>query len=53
MIVLGFTSGGHYGPVSVGAPDKGRKDICREFGVKVVKVIKQLEEKGKEVIGEI
>jgi len=46
MIVPGFTSGGYYGPVSVGAPDNGQKDICKAFGAKVVKVVKQLKVKG-------
>jgi len=42
MIVPGFTSGGHYGPVSVGAPSKERKKVCREFGARVAKLVKRL-----------
>ena len=42
MIVPGFTSGGHYGPVSVGAPNEERKKICIEFGTKVAKVVKRI-----------
>jgi len=42
MIVPGFTSGGHYGPVSVGAPNEERKKVCREFGAKVARVVKRL-----------
>jgi len=42
MIVQGFTSGGHYGPVSVGAPNGERKKVCREFGGKVAELVKRL-----------
>jgi NAD(P)H dehydrogenase (quinone) len=42
MIIPGFTSGGHYGPVSVGAPDEERKKICIEFGARVAKLVKKL-----------
>ena len=42
MIVQGFTSGGHYGPVSVGAPNRERKKVCREFGGKVAELVKRL-----------
>ena len=42
MIVRGFTSGGHYGPVSVGAPDEERKKVCREFGGRVAKLVKKI-----------
>ena len=42
MVVPGFTSGGHYGPVSVGAPSKERRKVCREFGAKVAKLVKRL-----------
>lgn len=42
MIVPGFTSGGHYGPVSVGTPNKERKRVCIEFGTKVARLVKRL-----------
>jgi len=42
MIVPGFTSGGHYGPVSVGSPDEERKKVCTEFGARVARLVKQL-----------
>jgi NAD(P)H dehydrogenase (quinone) len=42
MIIPGFTSGGHYGPVSVGAPNEDRKKICREFGARVANLVKKL-----------
>ena len=45
MIIPGFVSGGHYGPVSVGSPSTERKDVCVEFGAKVAKVVKRLHEK--------
>jgi NAD(P)H dehydrogenase (quinone) len=42
MIVPGFTSGGHFGPVSVGTPDEERRKICMEFGAKVARLVKRL-----------
>lgn len=42
MIISGYTSGGHYGPVSVGAPDKERKEVCKVFGTKFAKLVKRL-----------
>lgn len=42
MIVPGFTSGGHYGPVSVGAPNEERKKVCTEFGARVAQLVKRL-----------
>ena len=42
MIVPGFTSGGHYGPLSVGSPDDERKKICREFGVNFARIVKKV-----------
>ena len=42
MIVPGFVSGGHYGPVSVGAPDGERKQVCRATGSKIAKLVKML-----------
>jgi NAD(P)H dehydrogenase (quinone) len=42
MIVPGFTSGGHYGPVSVGAPGEERKQVCQDMGSHVAKLVKRL-----------
>jgi NAD(P)H dehydrogenase (quinone) len=42
MIVPGFLSGGHYGPVSVGAPDQKRKEVCMQFGSKVARLVQRL-----------
>ena len=42
MIIPGFTSGGHYGPVSVGSPNEERKKVCTEFGAKVARLVKRL-----------
>lgn len=42
MIIQGATSGGHYGPVSVGAPNQERKEICEALGVRVAKLVKRL-----------
>jgi NAD(P)H dehydrogenase (quinone) len=41
MLVPGFLSGGHYGPVSIGAPDEERKKICVDFGSKIAKLVKR------------
>jgi NAD(P)H dehydrogenase (quinone) len=45
MVVPGFTSGGHYGPLCLGNPDHSRKEVCMEFGQKVARVVKKLCEK--------
>jgi NAD(P)H dehydrogenase (quinone) len=42
MIVPGFTTGGHYGPLSVGAPNDERKKICTDFGDRVAKLVLQI-----------
>lgn len=42
MIVPGFVSGGHYGPLSIGSPDEERKKVCVEFGSKVADIVKKL-----------
>ena len=42
MIVPGFTSGGHYGPLSVGAPDEERKQVCQAMGAYIAKLVKKL-----------
>ncbi|MBN1858161.1 NAD(P)H-dependent oxidoreductase [Candidatus Bipolaricaulota bacterium] len=42
MIVPGFETGGHYGPVSVGAPDEGRKEVCERMGAQVAKLVVRL-----------
>jgi len=42
MIIQGATSGGHYGPVSVGAPNQERKEICEALGTRVAKLVKRL-----------
>lgn len=43
MIVPGFTSGGHYGPLSVGAPDDERRGVCAAFGARVAQIVKKLQ----------
>jgi len=42
MIIQGCTSGGHYGPVSVGTPDKNREEICKAFGTRFANLVKRL-----------
>jgi len=42
MLVPGFTSGGHYGPVSIGSPDEKRKQVCQEFGSSVAKIVNKI-----------
>ncbi len=42
MIIPGHRTGGHYGPVSVGAPNQERKEVCEAFGVRVAKLVKRL-----------
>lgn len=45
MIVPGFVSGGHYGPLSIGPPDEDRKKVCVDFGSKVADIVKKLSAK--------
>ena len=42
MIVPGYATGGHYGPVSVGAPDDDRKEVCEQMGAQVAKLVLRL-----------
>lgn len=42
MIVPGFTTGGHYGALSLGAPDEEGKKTCREFGARVAQIVKRI-----------
>ena len=42
MIVPGSSTGGHYGPVSVGAPNQERKEVCEAFGARIAKLVKRL-----------
>jgi NAD(P)H dehydrogenase (quinone) len=42
MIVPGFTTGGHYGALSLGTPDEERKKTCREFGARVAQIVKRI-----------
>lgn len=42
MVIQGYRSGGHYGPVSVGAPNKERLETCEAFGVKFARLVERL-----------
>ena len=42
MIIQGETSGGHYGPVAIGAPDKKSEEECKKLGQKVANLVKRL-----------
>ena len=44
MIVPGSTSGGHYGPISVGAPNEERVETCRKFGSRIGKWVTRLQQ---------
>jgi len=46
MIVPGHITGGHFGPVSVGAPNKKRREVCEAFGARVAKLVKKLAKSG-------
>lgn len=41
MIIEGNTSGDHYGPVAIGAPDKRCIKQCQELGHKIAKLVKK------------
>lgn len=38
MIIQGLSSGDHYGPVSIGRPDKRVEKQCREYGKKIAQL---------------
>ncbi|MBW1741003.1 MAG: NAD(P)H-dependent oxidoreductase [Deltaproteobacteria bacterium] len=42
MIVQGVHNGNHYGPVSVGAPDKEVRDECVQYGKMIGELVKKL-----------
>ena len=42
MIVPGYETGGHYGPISVGAPDDDRKGVCERMGAQVARLVLRL-----------
>lgn len=42
MVVPGFCKGGHYGPVSIGAPDGDRLQYCEQMGATVARLVKAL-----------
>ena len=39
MIVQGTPKGDHYGPVSVGEPDKRSKRLCTEYGQRIARLV--------------
>lgn len=43
MIVQGDPQGDHYGPVSIGAPEKRATEQCRRRGLRVAELTKKLE----------
>ena len=42
MIIQGDSSGDHYGPVSIGKPDKRVETNCRRFGKRFANLVKKL-----------
>lgn len=42
MVVQGSATGDHYGPVSIGAPDRRATDQCKAFGERVAALTKKL-----------
>jgi len=42
MIVQGDPRGDHYGPVSIGAPDKRSETMCKKLGERTAKLVKRL-----------
>ncbi len=42
MVVIGSSTGDHYGPVSIGCVDKRSKEISVEYGYKVATLTKKL-----------
>ncbi|MEW6558106.1 MAG: flavodoxin family protein [Elusimicrobiota bacterium] len=44
MIIQGTSKGDHYGPVSIGAPDKRVEKQCKELGRRVAQLVMKLAE---------
>ncbi|MBU4140306.1 MAG: flavodoxin family protein, partial [Candidatus Omnitrophica bacterium] len=42
MIVQGDSSGDHYGPVAIGAPDARASKQCKRLGQRVAELVKKL-----------
>jgi NAD(P)H dehydrogenase (quinone) len=42
MVVQGNSSGDHYGPVALGAPDRRATESCRELGARTARLLKKL-----------
>mgnify|MGYP005837990459 CR=1 FL=1 len=42
MVVPGVPNGDHYGPVSIGAPDRRAGNQCREYGKRIATLAKRL-----------
>ena len=42
MVVVGHTSGGHYGPVSIGEPNEDRQKVCEALGQSVARLVNRL-----------
>lgn len=42
MVVKGSSKGDHYGPVSIGEPDKRVESQCRALGERVAKLVKRV-----------
>jgi NAD(P)H dehydrogenase (quinone) len=44
MVICGDPEGDHYGPVSIGKPDKRVEKMCRRYGQRVAALAKRLHE---------
>lgn len=42
MLVLGSAQGDHYGPVSIGEPDKRVENMCRHHGALLARAVKRM-----------
>jgi NAD(P)H dehydrogenase (quinone) len=42
MVIQGDYKGDHYGPVSIGTPDKRAKENCQRYGRRIAQLIKKL-----------
>jgi NAD(P)H dehydrogenase (quinone) len=42
MVIAGSSSGDHYGPVSIGLPDKRARKQCIDLGVRTAQLVKKL-----------
>jgi NAD(P)H dehydrogenase (quinone) len=44
MIIQGSSKGDHYGPVSIGKPEDRSKQLCKNYGERIARLVLKIEE---------